>query len=89
MGFPHSLPTDEMALYVLGNFEWYRKEVAFQPLSLPSDYEELCPNFVLAKAADYARDYKVPELPQVVFLVILLIDTVEARHCMWVDDWDN
>ncbi|KAJ8441084.1 hypothetical protein Cgig2_000345 [Carnegiea gigantea] len=27
MGFPRSLMTDEMVLYILGNFEWYHREV--------------------------------------------------------------
>ncbi|KAJ8438742.1 hypothetical protein Cgig2_020297 [Carnegiea gigantea] len=46
-------------------------EVAFPPLPLPFDYEELCPDFVLAK------DYEVPELPQVVFLTMFLNDAVK------------
>ncbi|KAJ8435893.1 LOW QUALITY PROTEIN: hypothetical protein Cgig2_010926 [Carnegiea gigantea] len=66
-----------MALYMLGNFEWYRKEVVFPPRPLPSDYEELCPGFVLAAAEEYAWDYEVPELPYVVFLAMLLNDGVK------------
>ncbi|KAJ8428568.1 hypothetical protein Cgig2_000432 [Carnegiea gigantea] len=41
-----------MALYVLGNFESYRREVAFPTHPLPSDYKEL------AKVKEYARDYE-------------------------------
>jgi len=54
---------DEMVLYVLSNFEWYHREVAFPPRPLPSNYEELCLDFVLAEAEEYARDYVVPKLP--------------------------
>ena len=54
MGLPHWLMTDEMALYVLGNFEWHRREVEFPPLPLLSDYEDLCPSFDLAVAEEYA-----------------------------------
>ncbi|KAJ8441393.1 hypothetical protein Cgig2_009101 [Carnegiea gigantea] len=60
MGCPRSLTTDEMTLYVVGNFEWYRREVAFPPRPLPSNYEELCPGFALAKAEEYAWYYEVP-----------------------------
>ncbi|KAJ8433817.1 hypothetical protein Cgig2_017887 [Carnegiea gigantea] len=77
MDFPRSLTTDEIALYVLGNFEWYRRKVAFAPRLLPTNYEELCPGFVLAEALKHARDDEVPELPQVVFLAILLNTTVK------------
>ncbi|KAJ8420253.1 hypothetical protein Cgig2_014907 [Carnegiea gigantea] len=52
MGFSCSLTTDKMVLYILGNFKWYRREVAFPPRPLPFDYEELYPNFVLAEAED-------------------------------------
>ena len=53
MGFPCSLTTDEMALYVLDNFEWYRREVVFPPRPLPYDYEELCPDFNLTVAKEH------------------------------------
>jgi len=72
MGFPRSFMTDEMALYILGNFEWYRREVAFPPLQLPPDYKELCLDFVLVEAEEYTQNYEVPELPQVVFFIMLL-----------------
>jgi len=47
IGFPRSLKMGEMAPYVLENFEWYSREVAFPPLPLPSNYEDLCPDFDL------------------------------------------
>ncbi|KAJ8444842.1 hypothetical protein Cgig2_008899 [Carnegiea gigantea] len=71
MGFPHSLTTDEMALYILGNFKWYRREVAFPPGPLPYHYEELCPDFDLAVAKEYAQHFEV------VFLVMLLNDAIK------------
>jgi len=77
MGFHRSLNTGETMLYVLGNFEWHRREVAFPLRLLPSDYEELCSNLVLAEAEEYTREYKVPELPKVVFLAMLLNDAVK------------
>ncbi|KAJ8421742.1 hypothetical protein Cgig2_022425 [Carnegiea gigantea] len=66
-----------MALYVLVNFESYHREVAFPPRPLPSDYEEPCPGFVLVEVEECARDYKVPQLPLVVFLAMLLNDAVK------------
>ena len=77
MGFPCSLTTDEMALYMLGNFEWHRREVVFPPAPLPYDYKELCPDFSLAVAEEYAQDYEVPELPQAIFMAMLLNDIVK------------
>ena len=72
MGFPRSLTTDEIALYVMDNFEWYRREVVFPPGPLPYYYKELCPDFDLAVAEEYAQDYEVPELTQMVFMEMLL-----------------
>ncbi|KAJ8426088.1 LOW QUALITY PROTEIN: hypothetical protein Cgig2_006569 [Carnegiea gigantea] len=69
--------TDEMGLYILGNFEWYHIEVVFPPGPLPYNYKGLCLDFDLAVAEEYAQDYKVPELPQVVFLAMLLNDAVK------------
>ncbi|KAJ8425253.1 hypothetical protein Cgig2_015860 [Carnegiea gigantea] len=68
---------DEMALYVLGNFEYYRREVVFPPRPLPYDYRELCPNFNLTMVEEFAQDYEVLELPQVVFMSMLLNDDVK------------
>ncbi|KAJ8419925.1 hypothetical protein Cgig2_014325 [Carnegiea gigantea] len=52
-------------------------EMAFPPSLLPSNYEELCPDFVLAETKEYARDYKVPKLSQVIFLAMLLSNVVK------------
>ncbi|KAJ8434129.1 hypothetical protein Cgig2_024247 [Carnegiea gigantea] len=77
-----------MALYVLGNFEWHCRKVVFPPAPLPYNYRELCPDFNLAVAEEYAQDYEVPELPQVVFMAMLLNDVVKlgvlSRHGLGV-----
>ena len=49
----------------------------FPPEPLPYDYRELCPDSDLAMAEEYAQDYEVPELPQVVFIAMLLSDAVK------------
>ena len=49
----------------------------FPPRLLSSDCEELFSNFVLTVAGEYTQDYEVPELPQVVFLAMLLNDVVK------------
>jgi len=77
MGFPCSLKTDKMALYVLEKFDWYCREVAFPPLPLPSDYKDLCPDFDLATTKETTRDFEVAEVPQVVFVAMLLNDAVK------------
>ncbi|KAJ8446986.1 hypothetical protein Cgig2_006614 [Carnegiea gigantea] len=59
MGFPCSLTTDEIVIYVLDNFEWYHREVVFPPRPLPSDYEELCLDFDLAVVEEYADAVKL------------------------------
>ncbi|KAJ8424845.1 hypothetical protein Cgig2_030072 [Carnegiea gigantea] len=68
-----------MALYGLANFEWYRRRLAFRPLPLPSDYKDLCPDFDLIVFEKYARDYDLPEIPQVVFFAMLLNDAVKLE----------
>ncbi|KAJ8435863.1 hypothetical protein Cgig2_028571 [Carnegiea gigantea] len=40
MGLPCSLTMDEMTLYIIGNFEWYRMEVVFLAM-LPNDAVKL------------------------------------------------
>ncbi|KAJ8425979.1 hypothetical protein Cgig2_029026 [Carnegiea gigantea] len=77
MMFPRFLMTDEMALYILENFEWYRREVAFPPLPLPTNYKDLCLDFNLAAAKEAAWDFRLPEISQVVFFAMLLNDAVE------------
>jgi len=46
-----------------GNFDWYCMEVAFPPLPLLSNYEDLCPGFDLDVAEGYAQDCDLPETP--------------------------
>jgi len=85
MGFPHSLKTDEVALYVLENFEWYCRKVVFHPLPLPSDYRDLCPDFDLAVARKATQDFDLPVILQVVSLVMLLNDAVKLGVlCRWM-----
>ncbi|KAJ8437497.1 hypothetical protein Cgig2_007474 [Carnegiea gigantea] len=76
MGFPRSLTTGEMTLYVMDNFKWYCREVVFSPKPLSYDYEELCLNFDFVVAEEHAQIYELPILPQVVFLAMLLNDAV-------------
>ncbi|KAJ8438772.1 hypothetical protein Cgig2_009890 [Carnegiea gigantea] len=76
MGFPHSLKTNEMALYALENFEWYCREVALPPLPLLSDYKDLRLDFDLAATEEAAHNFGLSEMVQVVFLAMLLNDAV-------------
>ncbi|KAJ8437466.1 hypothetical protein Cgig2_012906 [Carnegiea gigantea] len=68
---------DEMALYVLGNVDWYRRRVTFPPLPLSSDYEDLCLDFGLAVAEEYTRDYSLPKIPQATFFAMVVNKAVE------------
>ncbi|KAJ8431098.1 hypothetical protein Cgig2_007514 [Carnegiea gigantea] len=87
MGFPRSLKTDEMALYALENFEGYRREVAFPPPPLPFDYEDMCLDFDVVVAEEAARNFRLPEMSQVVFLVMLLNNAVKLGIlCGWLID---
>ncbi|KAJ8433501.1 LOW QUALITY PROTEIN: hypothetical protein Cgig2_018035 [Carnegiea gigantea] len=72
MRFSRSLTTDEMALYVMDNFEWYRREVAFPPLHLLFDYEDLCPGRCEAGRAAWVDDWHNGVNPQRVALEHLL-----------------
>ncbi|KAJ8427202.1 LOW QUALITY PROTEIN: hypothetical protein Cgig2_011778 [Carnegiea gigantea] len=99
MVFPRSLKTDEMTLYVLENFEWDQREVAFPHLPLLYDYKDLCPEFDLTTAEGVARDFLLPERPQVVFWAMLLNDAVklgvlrrgmvEIMESTFVELWGN
>ena len=40
-------------------------------------------------AKEYAQDFEVPELPQVVFLAILLNDAVKLEVLRQIDDYSN
>ncbi|KAJ8420581.1 hypothetical protein Cgig2_010236 [Carnegiea gigantea] len=66
-----------MALYILENFEWYRRNVVFRPGPLSYNYEELCPNFDLVVAEEHGQIYELPKLPQVVFMAMLLNNVVK------------
>ena len=74
-----------MALFFLENFEWYRRGVAFPPLSLPSSEEDLCPDFDLAIVEMATQDFSLPKMPQVVFLAMLLNDAIKLGvPCRWI-----
>ncbi|KAJ8437188.1 hypothetical protein Cgig2_007538 [Carnegiea gigantea] len=68
---------DKIALYILENFKWDQKEVVLSPEPLPYDHKDLCPNFDLAAAEEAARDFLLPEIPQVAFCAILLNDAIK------------
>ena len=57
------MATDEMALYILDNFEWYRREVVLPTGPLSCDYRELCPDFSLTVAEVYAQIDELPKFP--------------------------
>jgi len=60
-------------------------KVVFPSGSLLYDYKELCTDFNLAVAEEYAQDYEVPDLPQVVFLAMLLNDAAKLGVlCGWM-----
>jgi len=50
-------------LYALENFKWYCREVAFPPLSLPSDYKDQCLDFDLVSAEEATQNFGDPEMP--------------------------
>jgi len=61
-----------MAQYVAYHFEWDRCRVSFPPLPLLNDVQALCPSYELAVAEEAAQRFELPELPQVIFYVMLL-----------------
>jgi len=72
MAFPCFLTTKEMVEYVVCHFKWDRHGVSFPPLPLPKDFQALCPSYELAVAKEAAEHFELPELPQVIFYVMLL-----------------
>ncbi|KAJ8441277.1 LOW QUALITY PROTEIN: hypothetical protein Cgig2_013692 [Carnegiea gigantea] len=60
------------AKYIVRHFAWDSQGDAFPPLPLPKDFQDLCPSYELAVAEEAAEDYELPELPQVIFYVMLL-----------------
>ncbi|KAJ8420553.1 hypothetical protein Cgig2_014916 [Carnegiea gigantea] len=81
MTFSRSLSTKEMAKYVVCHFVWDWRGVAFPPLPLPKDFQALCPSYELAVAKEAAKDYELPELPQVIFYVGLLNEAERLGSC--------
>ena len=83
--FPRSLKTDEMALYVLENFEWCTRELSFPSSPLPYDYRDLCPNFNVAAVDEASRDFFLLEISQPVFRMMLLNNAMKLGVlCGWM-----
>ncbi|KAJ8427748.1 hypothetical protein Cgig2_008552 [Carnegiea gigantea] len=61
-----------MAKHVVRHFVWDQHGVSFPPLPLPKDFQALCLSYELAMAEEAAEDYELPELPQVIFYMMLL-----------------
>ncbi|KAJ8449195.1 hypothetical protein Cgig2_027197 [Carnegiea gigantea] len=72
MAFSRSLDTKAMAEYVTRHFTWDQRRVAFLPSPLPKDFQALCLTFELVIAKEAVEYYELPELPQVIFYVMLL-----------------
>ena len=79
MAFPCFLSNREMAEHVVYHFKWYRRGVAFPPSPLPKDFQALCPIYELTVAEEAVGHFKLPELPQVIFYAILLIEAMKLR----------
>ncbi|KAJ8422375.1 hypothetical protein Cgig2_006445 [Carnegiea gigantea] len=83
MEFPRSLTMNEMALFMLGNFEWYRREVAFSPRPLLYDYDKLCPGFelcphiTLSDAEEAVCDFELLEMVHATFYAMVLNGAME------------
>ena len=52
MLFPYFLGTEEMAFYVLDNFDSHLMGAAFPPLPISDDYQDLCLAFVLSNTEE-------------------------------------
>ena len=60
-------------------------EVGFPPIPLPSNYKGLCLDFDLAAAEEAVRDFELLEMPQVVFLLMILNDAIKLGIlCGWM-----
>ncbi|KAJ8426990.1 hypothetical protein Cgig2_033848 [Carnegiea gigantea] len=77
MGFPCLLTTGKMALYIVENFDWYRRKAAFPPLPLLSDYKDLCPYFNLTVAEEAAQDFDLLEMTQAIFYAMVVNEALE------------
>ena len=61
-----------MVQYVIRNFEWDRREVAFPLSSLPNDFQALCQSYHLVITEGDTRWFELPQLSQVIFFAMLL-----------------
>ncbi|KAJ8434208.1 hypothetical protein Cgig2_015697 [Carnegiea gigantea] len=64
MAFPCFLNTKEMAEYIVRHFAWDRRGAACPLSRLPKNFQALCLNYELAMVEEVAKDYELPELPQ-------------------------
>ncbi|KAJ8438471.1 hypothetical protein Cgig2_008958 [Carnegiea gigantea] len=64
MVFSRFLRTDEIALYILDNFEWDRREVVFPPLPLPYDYKDMCLDFNLTTTEEATGTFSFLRYPR-------------------------
>ncbi|KAJ8436181.1 hypothetical protein Cgig2_010425 [Carnegiea gigantea] len=72
MAFPCSRGTNEIAQYVIRNFDWDRRRVSFPLSPLLNDFQALCLSYELAVAEGATWSFELSELPQVIFYAMLL-----------------
>ncbi|KAJ8429188.1 hypothetical protein Cgig2_028761 [Carnegiea gigantea] len=74
MGFRHSLAMDETALFVMGNFEWHRREVGDRQ-------NGISPQKVMVEhlpgIEEAACDFNIPKIVQDTFYAMVVNDAVE------------
>jgi len=65
-----------MADHVRETFRWHWRNASRLLRPLKEDYWDLCPYFILFKAEEAARDFKIPKMVQATFYAILLNNAV-------------
>ncbi|KAJ8422442.1 hypothetical protein Cgig2_019159 [Carnegiea gigantea] len=63
-----------MAEYVVRHLAWDRRGATFPLSPLPKDFQALCLSYELAVAEEAAEDYELPELPQMIFYAMPLVE---------------
>ncbi|KAJ8424041.1 hypothetical protein Cgig2_023226 [Carnegiea gigantea] len=79
MAFPPIYNTRKMDDYVRESFVWCWRRASCSPRPLPEDFHALCPCFLLSKAEGAVADFKLPEMVQVTFYVMLLCTALWLR----------
>ncbi|KAJ8421645.1 hypothetical protein Cgig2_019218 [Carnegiea gigantea] len=77
MAFPLIYNTREMADNVRESFIWRWRSASRLPRPFPEDLHFLFPCFSLSKAEGAAADFKLPDIVQATFYVMLLNEAVE------------